>query len=73
MVLHLLQSDSGFVEIAVEVPVAALEEAVLRTAFVRVSGSVSSFRIYSGSEGTMRVCDWLTVSLSVVLRVASGQ
>ena len=43
VVLHLLQSDSGFVETAVEVPVAVLEEAVLRTASVRVLGSVSSF------------------------------
>ena len=53
-----------------EVPTAVLEEAVLRTVFVWVSGLALSLRTDSASEGTMQVCDLLKVSLSVVLLVA---
>ena len=72
MIHHLLGSGADLGAV-VEVPVVVLGEVALRTAFARVLGSVSSFRIYSVSGGTTRVCDGLTVSPSVVLRVVPEQ
>ena len=66
MIRYLLGSGVGS-GVAVRVPVVAPEEVVLQMVFVRVSGSALSFRIDFVSGGTMRVCDLLKASLSVVL------
>ena len=59
--------------VVVGVPAAAPEEAVLRTVFARVSGSVSSYQIGFVLGGTMQACDLLKVSLSVVQSAVSGR
>ena len=69
----LLQLGSDFVGVAVEVLAVVPEEAVLRTVFVRVSGSALSFRIGFVSGGTTRVCGLPKASLLVVLLVVLEQ
>ena len=67
MVLRLLQSDSGFVGVVVEVLVVAPEEAVLQAVVVRVLGSASLFQTDFVLGGTTRVYDLWRASFLAVL------
>ena len=73
MIRHLLESGVGSVGVAVEVPVVALEEAVLRTVSARVLDSAWSYRIGFVLEGTTQACGLQKASLLVVRLAVLGR